>query len=342
MSSLQSSDKPFLSLSDQILLLQNRNLTINNQNSVADALLRFGYYQIINGYGAPFETKDNGDKLYNDGITFEDIYRQFLLDRDLISIITPNIINIEQHLETVIAYFIAEKFGVISDITSNSSYLNKQNYNFKNGTFKTLDYVIKTMKTTPDKPTSWYRKHKNHVPPWILFSNLTFGQVTNFYKIIPRDIQKDIVSRFIPNKLIKHSDFFKTNFFIYLELLRIFRNKGSHGSVFSSNKFTKYNLRIGTRLSGANFSLFSNTKFEKQGYGDGDFYSFLIVLLIFVNSKEIAIFILDNLRRTINLNLQSIDKPGTIDKKASAAFHQISNLPKNYYDALLDLINTIY
>ena len=43
-------DKPFKTIDEQMELLNSRNLTFKNPETVKSSLIKYGYYEIINGY----------------------------------------------------------------------------------------------------------------------------------------------------------------------------------------------------------------------------------------------------------------------------------------------------
>lgn len=43
-------DKPFKTIKEQIQILKSRNLIFLNEETAKNALSRYGYYEIINGY----------------------------------------------------------------------------------------------------------------------------------------------------------------------------------------------------------------------------------------------------------------------------------------------------
>lgn len=74
-------DKPFKTVGQQIdLLNEQRNLNIQNMEAAKNALKRYGYYEIINGYKEPFLVDaDNDDTGYLSEANFEHIFASSLL-----------------------------------------------------------------------------------------------------------------------------------------------------------------------------------------------------------------------------------------------------------------------
>lgn len=77
--------KPFLTVEEQIELLERRG--VSRTEGERCALMREGYYSIINGYKEPFlepvVTKDDLSDRYKGGTSFDDIFALFTFDRSL-------------------------------------------------------------------------------------------------------------------------------------------------------------------------------------------------------------------------------------------------------------------
>lgn len=77
--------KPFMSVADQVKLLESRNLATNSRTGWV--LEREGYYSIVNGYKSPFlddlKSRETGDDRYRENVSFDNIYALFVFDRNL-------------------------------------------------------------------------------------------------------------------------------------------------------------------------------------------------------------------------------------------------------------------
>ena len=104
-------DKNFTTFEQQINILKKRNLKFINEENAYHLLKRFGYYNIINGYKDPYITKqENGEEFYQDGVTFEQIFSLYQLDRNLRHAVINSMLEIEDNLRNVVAHIIAESF----------------------------------------------------------------------------------------------------------------------------------------------------------------------------------------------------------------------------------------
>ena len=89
--------KPFLTIEEQIELLERRG--VSRTKGERCALMREGYYSIINGYKEPFlepaVTKDAPNDRYKGGTSFDDIFALFTFDRSLRALTFRNLIKAE-------------------------------------------------------------------------------------------------------------------------------------------------------------------------------------------------------------------------------------------------------
>ena len=116
-------NKIFKNLDEQVEILKQKNLTINDVNYAKEVLLRENYF-FLNGYRYPF-IKSLDNKVYIDGVTFEELYSLFLFDRKLRNIVFKNILMIENNIKSIISYQLSKKYGY-----RERDYLNPNNFNY--------------------------------------------------------------------------------------------------------------------------------------------------------------------------------------------------------------------
>ena len=93
-------NKIFKNLDEQVEILKQKNLTINDVDYAKEVLLRENYF-FLNGYRYPF-IKSLDNKVYIDGVTFEELYSLFLFDRKLRNVVFKNILMIENNIKSII------------------------------------------------------------------------------------------------------------------------------------------------------------------------------------------------------------------------------------------------
>lgn len=191
-------DKPFFSYSQQINLLQSRGLIIKNYEFAEYALSTLSYYDLINRYKRYFMVDAHH---FIDDVSIEYLYNFALFDRDIQFFIMKYSVLVEAIFKTKFSYTLAEHCGV--DI---KDYLKKYYYkptNSANISFADVKYrITRWINSNAIKnPTRYYKRHHNHIPPWILFKNISLGNVINLYDLLHSDLKCKFVSRLIQNSL---------------------------------------------------------------------------------------------------------------------------------------------
>ena len=189
--------KPFKSLDSLLRLMRKRNITIEKGTEgsrVKRILARDNYYSIINGYKDIFldnnATVNSGDDYYITGTTFFQIYGLYCFDRNLRIILLKALLQAEQNICTKVSYRFSEVH------TSEFSHLNVNNFS-KTNLPKATELVSKlsnaTQRNARHTMFSHYLTTHQDLPLWVLVTKLTFGEITNFYKLITPNIQEKIL-----------------------------------------------------------------------------------------------------------------------------------------------------
>lgn len=312
-------------------------------------LKQHGYYQIVNGYGNSFEHSENGkEKSYSQDVKFSDIYEQFYFDRKLGNLLFNYLLDIQENFTNVLGYEIAKYFDVNNYYTSDTdnrfeditSYLDKKRY--PNKPTKILKELHDLSISCNDYPTKWYRKNKNHVPPWILFMNTELGTLNRYFSLLPTKIKIDVGNEILPSKLKYHSfqKYFVNNdqkaknaygsfIFSGLELMREFRNCIAHNRRFY-NYHCFHNLPSSIRNLSQTSILYNNKEFF-DGIGKEDLFALLIWIITCQPSKKINFEFLNDFDYFINSS-----------KENNNNFFIGTGLPENYFKRLQIYINNIH
>ena len=279
-------DKPFLSYDQQIQLLQKRGLIIKNQDFAHHALSTLSYYDLINRYKVYFM---NPDDTFIDGISIEYLYNFYLFDKEVQAFIMKYSVLIESIFKTRFSYVLAKHYGVqVKD------YLNKYHY----------------------------KENHDHIPPWILFKNITLGNTINLY-----DLLKDTPKYELADSILSNSSFgydAKFNFILHaMNTVRRFRNAAAHNLNFTGlripRKYTPspsimYSLLGTPLLEKRNKKITSVDKESLLGL-----YSAMLSMIIFLDSSYLkSVFIEDFL---LILNKENIRK------EMYAKYAAITNMP---------------
>lgn len=264
-------DKPFKNLDELLDILKNRNLIIENEEKAKEILLSFSYYDLINGYKDLFMVNDT----FIDGISLSYLNLFAMFDRTLQNTLFQYSVLVETAFKTALSYVISSKYGVFEE-----EYLNKDNYiRSNNSKTKKLLEDIKHIYRQPyrwmNQPTKHYRKTKNHIPPWILFKNISFDQSIKLYEILMPDDKKEVCQIMLDINVDTEKQ--KELLQISLNLVRRFRNKIAHNLKFISYLDPTYSL---------NKSLLKSTKYEplfdKKSYNN--VYSMIISLNLLIKN----------------------------------------------------------
>lgn len=314
MASPISYDKPFKTYDQQISILESRHVHIPDHDFVRKVLSSLSYYTIINGYKNTFLSV-NGTDDFVDGTDFNDLYTLHIIDTNINNIILKYILFVEKCLKTRIAYTISEQYGVYTDITDLSNcnpddYLYRNNYSRSaNGRNNILRKIKETLTSNRvNASVAHYATYKNHIPAWILVTNLTFGLTIKWYNILCSDDKTNLCVQFIPSSGISTPD--KKEFVsVALSLLHEYRNKIAH----SNRTFNVTGLPVLPKrqlLMLAQGELSANE--YNKGLGKCDLFAVIITCFILLDDKYILSGFLQDLTYTIGPYAQKTMNEKTI------------------------------
>ena len=293
-------DKPFKTYDELIQLLKDKDLIIEDELFAKRVLSETPYHILTHNYKIEYHSDDDVNK-FNGTMTFNTLYAHYLFSRGIKNVLLKQILEIEKNFKTKLYYQIALKYGVsagsIKSYTNKSKkkvsqidcipddYLFKQHYSSSNDSrTNTLRRLKRAIIDARENGISYYRDNKNHIPPWILAGDISFGSSIMWYSILKDDDKTAICTemfKYSSDSLCLESkkEFLK----IALEFLRKYRNALAHG-----NKF--FDEQIDTILP---FHLLSNfvpssvlsLEEYRQGLGQKDTFALMLVLSIFSNEK---------------------------------------------------------
>ena len=215
----------------QLQKLKRQKLAIIDEDLAKSALRTYGYYNIINGYRDPYITRSYGEKLYNAGVTFEQIFALFSLDHNIRNAVMLSMIDFEEHLRAVVSNIIGKDFGI-----DHKKYLNKNNYRDKpvNDSYFSRNKILGTRYELAEKskkdPLQYYRNKSKTIPPWILLKGTYFGTLVNYIRLFKKPQREQLVKalymdRITTENIDSYKDFLSDTLFLCLE----YRNLTAHG-----------------------------------------------------------------------------------------------------------------
>lgn len=326
-------DKPFKTYEEQIKILKDRyKLTILNDDMAVRILQNIPYYDLINGYKDCFMENE----VYKSGITIGDLYAFSISDKTLQSILFKYSTMVENAYKSRLAYIIAKNIGVNENTYLDSkhyykSYDNKLFYNeFKN---HCLD-VYSGSKPIP-QPTKHYYDNHNHIPPWILFKNVSFGNSINLIRFLKSNEQKELIEFMLPAKNIAYNN--KVEYVIAaLNLIREYRNKIAHNLKFISFKSTHNKLSPKATTAIFPNKLIGWKDINKNHIGVNDIYAYILALLLFINDSYLKIVMCNELSSFFRSHKKAI---------AFATFNSyyfsVTGLPENIDERLNRYVNML-
>lgn len=321
-------DKPFKTYQELIAIMRSRNIIINDEDFAISSLANHSYYTLVNGYKDIFPINPTTGE-FKIPILFEDLYTLLLIDTSFSSIIFKNILYIEKALKSHISYLISENYGVYTDAndTQNANpndFLYRDNYSNSNGQRKNILLHIKDSINADRNNTiiNHYKNTKNHIPPWIVVTNIPFGLAIGWYNILKNDDKTCICEKFIKHSSMpieNKKEFLKKAF----DLLREYRNGIAHGKR-SFNSLGNSILPKKQLLS-----LVPNYISEKEynsGLGQKDLYSVILLFAILLNDTYLFANFINDCAHTFS--------PYMHLKFAGKNILEVFGLPSDLYDRL--------
>ena len=173
--------KPFLSYSQQIQLLRNKQLTVEDETLVETVLRQYGYFSLVSGYKDLL--KNPTTKNYRDGTTVNDLIAVYRFDEQLQELTLRYLLHIERHIRSVLSYAFCNNFG-----DAQTAYILPSNYDTSTpAKSREVNKLInKFLRPLLDHPSQYpyiehhKMKHQN-VPLWVLVNALTFGTISKMY-----------------------------------------------------------------------------------------------------------------------------------------------------------------
>lgn len=307
-------DKPFKTYDEQIEILKSRNVEIGDHNFARQVLSSLSYYTIINGYKNTFLSVVGTDN-FVEGTTFDQLYTLHTIDTDLNNVILKNILFVERYLKTRLSYLVSEKYGVYTDTNDLSNmnpddYLYRNNYsssgNGRNNILKAIKESLSSNRINAS--VAHYANSKNHIPAWILVTNIPFGLTVKWYGILKASDKERICSEFIPASTLNDSD--KKEFILKaFSLLKEYRNKIAH----SNRTFSVSGLPVlpKRQLVDLSFNELTAAEYNKN-LGKSDLLAVILACFILIDNRYILshflrdlIYILDPYKE-ITMNGKSV------------------------------------
>lgn len=188
-------DKPFMTHDELIKTLESRGVLFKDSRDRGYAkkyLQRIGYYTLINGYSALFQSEKD---IYIQGTTVNEIVALYTFDQKLREILLQCILPLETNIKSLVAYYFPQHH-------KETNYLNYTNFDTerkdasKNITALISDIQRQISSRVTDPCISHYLKKYGYIPLWVLTNILTLGSISKFYSLMKQDERQEIAKTF--------------------------------------------------------------------------------------------------------------------------------------------------
>lgn len=302
--------KIFKTLDEQIEILEEKGLIINDYDKTKDLLFRENYF-FISGYRHLF-MKENKDKFFIKGTTFEELYATFCFDRYLRNIIFKNILIIENNIKSIISYQLSKKYG-----HRDKDYLNPKNFTQDTLKVRQVHDVLNKMKRQirtngPEHTaTMHYINNYGYIPMWILVKVLSFGMISELYNIL-KDEDKEVIGKFYNVDIESLS--------VYLSILSNFRNLCAHEEIL-------YDHRTQKVIPDTRFHKLLNidTYEDEYIYGKNDLFAVLIIMKQMLTEEQFS-----DLVNEISYEIEILD--GKVDTVPLISILNRIGFPENWIE----------
>lgn len=331
-------DKPFKTFDELLdVLFQRHNLNIPDSEIAKGIITFIPYYDLVNGYK---EILMDGEK-FSDGTDAMTLFLFHVFDHDFQNALFAPSVSIENYFKNILAYVLAESFGVSTDeYLRYSHYLPKRRLG--NAEVR-RDRIIPKLKDiafhTPDNPTKFYRNHHNHIPPWILLKNVSFSQSIDLLRLLKRTEKNKILEFMIP---IHESPVDCYPVLLYtLTIVRRCRNTIAHNLKFTSFDCSRYMNNLSKKSLRKFISplLLSDEELDTYKFLGG-IYGYIILSLSLIPDKITKMLIVHRLLSTFLLKNDGI-LFSPVEVKIRSKYFEGLNIPSDIRERLLAFVNNL-
>lgn len=178
----EGSNKPPLTISEQIALLEKRGLIISNKEFAEKVLSNINYYRL----SAYFKSFQKEDDKFNEGTNFEYILKLHEFDRKLRHLLLIAIEIIEILIKTKIAYILAVNFGPHSHRDKGNFNPNKIN-KFEEWLMQCDNHISQNK---PDTFVKYhFRKYGEELFIWKFVEVISFSMISKMFSNLKYEIQ---------------------------------------------------------------------------------------------------------------------------------------------------------
>jgi len=307
-----SQEKIFLSLDEQVMKLEERNLYFASDLERKNAkytLQNNSYYAVINGYKdlfCPELSEGEEDDFCNE--SFLNLRDSYDFDKELSALLFKYLLRIEDSFKAIFSYYTGKKYG-----HDQTSYLSNQAIRKGKSLKKTSGFerdvlrdILNTLIHEGLSPQLiHYRNEYSYTPPWVLASCVSLDSLIYWYKLSNRDVKEKTVSTMLFDYTqfpFDHLTDIEENMELFINLLMIvkeYRNRAAHGNRIMNHR-SAHNIKINLlQLYAVNRNELINV--YDDGFLNGDVFSlFLTVALMLSKRGTVRSRYLEELQQLFN------------------------------------------
>ncbi len=219
--------KPFKTYKEQIEILKSRGLIIPNEQLAIRFLETENYYNVINGYKNEFLVEDTD--FFVQGSSFEHIQALYSFDKAFRHGILSTLLDIENMLKSIISYEFAKKYGATAylDVSSFNTYDNNTQQCAQD-LIDDINAKIAYLQSNSDHSNDNIRHYltvHGEIPIWVLFSHITLGDLSKFYRCLTPNLKKEICDHIVS---IYGNRFTSKDLYAFFRILNNVRNLCAH------------------------------------------------------------------------------------------------------------------
>ena len=310
-------EKTFKNLDEQIVILQNKNLVIDDIEYTKEVLLRENYFFLM-GYRHLF-LKSEKNRVFLPDTNFKELYALFNFDRQVRNIIFKNILIVENNAKSIFSYQLSKTYGY-----KEKDYLNPKNFNKDSNKKRQVNDLLKKMQRQiringgQHSATMHYISSYGYIPLWIVVKVLSFGIISELYTIMKPEDQEAIAKIYRINV---------ADFSLYLSILANYRNLCAHEDILYDHRSQKI-------IGDTQFHSYLNIpKMDGQYiYGKDDLFAVIIILKRLLSDDDFHLLL-----QEISYELDILD--GKVNTIPIEKIMDTMGFPKNYKDMLrMDVI----
>lgn len=190
-------EKPWLSIDNQMDLLESRGLVIEDRQDCKELLYHLGYYR-FSGYALAFETTRH---TFYEGTTYRDIADAYRFDVALRDIIAEALEVIEVDFRTTVAHFFSQRTGAFGHL-DRANFQQPRGYSNRIKLFEHTEWLGSIREEAARSKELFVSKYQQtydgfpDLPIWIATEVASFGTVSRMFSGLLPKFQKPIASRY--------------------------------------------------------------------------------------------------------------------------------------------------